>query len=81
MKTTVILIILLLSLSLMTVYGDSWTNILKPTGKSVTVGLVKGEKPLYTIVVPTDTELNEDIASKDLAEFLGKIYNGVKEAK
>ncbi|MBQ7257881.1 MAG: DUF4838 domain-containing protein [Abditibacteriota bacterium] len=75
MKTTVILIVLLMSLSLMTVYGDSWTNSLKPTGKSVTVDLVKGEKPLYTIVVPAETELNEEIASKDLSEFLGKIYN------
>ena len=76
-KILPILLIIIFSLSVSSFGATKWKNALRPGGKLITVRIVSNNQPNYTIVVPADTQINENLASKDLAEFLGKIY-GVK---
>lgn len=67
-KIFLIILILILSMSL---FAAKWENSMKPKGQSVVVNNIDK----YTIVVPENLQTNDDLASKDLAFYLGKIYN------
>lgn len=67
-KIFLIGLILVLSISL---FASKWENSMKPKGESVVVKNIN----TYTIVVPHNLQINDDLASRDLAFYLGKIYN------
>ena len=66
----ILFVVLVLAIAV-TCFGAKWENSLKPQGKEVSVPITKAT----AIIISKDAKENEVLASKDLAEFLGKIYN------
>lgn len=75
MKKIIALSIILTVLFSASLFAAKWQNSLKPKGKAITVNLVQNSKALYTIVIPENSGVNENLSSKDMAEYLEKIYS------